>query len=118
MPLHASTSAVAYGDLEVPVWLPVLALGVVTAAIAYVSGIAASRRLGSRLASFVALLEVLSALLFAWILLGQVPTWVQFAGGFLVLTGVVVVKVGEPRVEGAGPAAELPLEPPSARPAA
>ena len=41
-----------------PWWLPVLALGVVTAALAYVTGIAAGRRLGSRLASFVALLEV------------------------------------------------------------
>ena len=33
-------------------------------------GIAAGRRLGSRLASFVALLEVLSAVVFAWLLLG------------------------------------------------
>ena len=45
-----------------PWWLPLLGLGVVTAAVAYVTGIAAGRRLGSRLASFVALLEVLFAL--------------------------------------------------------
>jgi drug/metabolite transporter (DMT)-like permease len=60
-----------------------------------VSGIAASRRLGPRLASFVALLEVLSGLVFAWLLLGQLLTWVQFAGGLLVLAGVVTVKAGE-----------------------
>jgi drug/metabolite transporter (DMT)-like permease len=99
IPLDATTSAVAYGESEVPVWVPVLALGVVTAAIAYVSGIAASRRLGSRLASFVGLLEVLAGLLFAWALLDQLPSWVQFVGGVLVLTGVVVVRLGEPEID-------------------
>lgn len=98
VPLAASTTTVTYGETQVPFWLPVLALGVVTAAIAYVSGIAASRRLGSRLASFVALLEVLAGLLFAWVLLGQVPTWVQVTGGVLVLAGVVTVKAGEAHV--------------------
>jgi drug/metabolite transporter (DMT)-like permease len=107
IPLRARTSSVPYGDTIVPFWLPVLALGVVTAAIAYVSGIAASRRLGPRLASFVGLLEVLSGLLFAWLLLGQLPTWVQFVGGVLVLAGVVVVKAGEARDQ-RDPAHELP----------
>ena len=41
-------------------WVPLLVLGLVTAALAYVAGIAAGRRLGSRLASFVALLEVVA----------------------------------------------------------
>lgn len=95
VPLGATTASVRYGDSVVPFWLPLLGLGVVTAAVAYVSGIAASRRLGSRLASFVALLEVLAGLLFAWALLGQVPSWLQVAGGVLVLAGVVVVKAGE-----------------------
>jgi len=101
VPLHASTDRVAYADVVVPFWLPVLALGVVTAALAYVSGIAASRRLGPRLASFVGLLEVLAGLVFAWVLLHQLPGWVQFVGGVLIVVGVVVVKAGEP-----GPGAE------------
>jgi drug/metabolite transporter (DMT)-like permease len=95
VPLDAGTTHVSYGDTVVPFWLPVAALGVVTAAVAYVSGIAASRRLGPRLASFVGLLEVLAGLLFAWALLGQLPSWVQIAGGVLVVAGVVVVKAGE-----------------------
>lgn len=98
VPLDAATSPVRYGDSVVPFWLPLLGLGVVTAAVAYVSGIAASRRLGSRLASFVALLEVLAGLLFAWALLGQVPSALQVVGGVLVLAGVVVVKAGEREV--------------------
>jgi drug/metabolite transporter (DMT)-like permease len=76
-------------------WLPVLGLGVVTAALAYVTGIAATRRLGSRLASFVALTEVLAALGFAWVLLGQAPRSIQLLGAALVLLGVVIVKSGE-----------------------
>ncbi|MGY2875681.1 drug/metabolite transporter (DMT)-like permease [Marmoricola sp. URHA0025 HA25] len=96
IPVEMSTATVRFDAAAVPFWLPVLALGVVTAAIAYVSGIAASRRLGPRLASFVALLEVLSGLLFAWLLLHQVPGLVQVVGGALVLAGIIVVKLGEP----------------------
>ena len=92
-----STTPATYAGTQVPWWVAVLALGVVTAAVSYTTGIAAGRRLGSRLASFVALNEVLFALLFAWLVLGEVPRWVQAVGGALVLTGVVLVKLGEPR---------------------
>ncbi len=70
-------------------------LGVVAAAVPYTSGIAAGRRLGSRLASFVALTEVLAAIVFAWLLLGELPRSVQLVGGLLILAGVVFVKLGE-----------------------
>ncbi len=97
VPLAMSTEAVSYDGTTVDWWLPLLGLGVVTAALAYVSGIAAIRRLGSRLASFVALLEVLFALVFAWLLLDELPRQVQVLGGALILAGVVVVKLGERR---------------------
>lgn len=97
VPLTASTGPVAFDGFSVPWWAPVLALGVVTAALGYVTGIAASRRLGPRLASFVALTEVLMALVFAWLLLSEAPRAVQLIGGALVLIGVVAVKLGEPR---------------------
>lgn len=95
LPFAANTAAVHFGGVTVAWWLPVLGLGVVTAALAYVTGIEATRRLGSRLASFVALTEVLAALGFAWILLGQAPRSIQLLGGALVLLGVVIVKSGE-----------------------
>lgn len=96
VPMHIGAASPAYRGHAVTWWLPVLTLGIVTAAIAYVAGIAASRRLGSRLASFVALGEVLAALLGAWALLGELPGPVQLAGGVLVLAGVVLVRLGEP----------------------
>ena len=93
--MTASTAAPTYAGHEVPWWLPLAGLGLVSAAAAYTSGIAASRRLGSRLASFVGLLEVVAAVGFAWLLLSQLPSAVQLAGGALILVGVVVVRLGE-----------------------
>ncbi|MFD6392502.1 EamA family transporter [Nocardia sp. NPDC060259] len=96
VPLHATTATVVFDDFSTPWWVPILVIGIVTAAIAYVTGIAATRRLGSRLASFVALTEVLAALLFAWALLGEAPRPIQLLGGALILLGVITVRLGEP----------------------
>jgi len=97
VPFEAPRVAVSFVDATVPWWVPIVALGAVTAAMAYVLGIGASRRLGSRLASFVGLAEVVSALVFAWLLLGETPTAIQLAGCSLILLGVIVVKMGEPK---------------------
>ncbi len=104
VPLAASTAPVALGGQTVPWWLLVLVFGAVTAALAYASGIAATRRLGARLASFVALSEVLAAVLAAWLLLGEVPRGTQLLGGVLILAGVVAVRLGEPASVAAPPA--------------
>src|SRR4051794_33272239 len=103
LPMRATTAAPTYAGEAVPWWLPFVGLGVITAALAYTTGIAASRRLGSRLASFVALLEVVAAVGFAWLLLDQLPGTLQLVGGAFVLAGVVVVKLGErpPRADAA-----------------
>jgi drug/metabolite transporter (DMT)-like permease len=95
MPMRASTASVEYAGTSVSWWVPLLLLGLVTAAISYVSGIAAIRRLGSRLASFVALSEVVSGVLWAWVLLDELPRAIQLFGGLLILVGVVGVKLGE-----------------------
>lgn len=97
LPLHATTVDTVYAGHAVAWWIPMGLLGLVTAALAYTMGIQASRLLGSRLASFVALLEVVAAVVFAWVLLGELPGPMQFAGGLLILLGVVGVKLGEPR---------------------
>jgi drug/metabolite transporter (DMT)-like permease len=95
LPIAWSTATVQFVPFAAPWWAVALVLGVITAALAYVTGIAATRRLGARLASFVALTEVMMATLFAWLLLGQVPLAIQVAGALLVVAGVVVVKLGE-----------------------
>ena len=95
LPLHRASASVAYSGATVEPWVPLVLLALVTAAVAYTTGIAAIRRLGSRVASFVALSEVLSGVLWAWLLLDELPRPVQLMGGVLIVAGVVAVKLGE-----------------------
>lgn len=111
MPFRATTSPVVFAMGSVPWWIPLLLLGLVTAALAYVTGIAAARHLGGRLASFVALSEVAAGLAFAWVLLDQAPKPMQLFGALLVLAGIVVVKLGEREVGSVGADEHLLVEP-------
>lgn len=95
LPMHATTASPEYAGTAVSWWLPLLGLGIVTAGLAYCTGVAAIRRLGARLASFVALLEVVAGVAFAWLLLDQLPGTLQLVGGALIVAGVIVVKLGE-----------------------
>lgn len=99
MPLEYSAAPPVYAGTAVPWWLPVLGLGIITAGFAYVAGIAAGRLLGPRLSSFVGLFEVVSAIGFAWLLLGELPQPIQLLGGALILAGVIAVQAGEKRVD-------------------
>jgi drug/metabolite transporter (DMT)-like permease len=95
LPLRVSGSPVTLLNARVSWLVPLLGVGLVAAAIAYVTGIGAARRLGAKLGSFVAMAEVLFAAGFAWVLLHQVPTGMQFLGGLLILAGVVAVRLDE-----------------------
>jgi drug/metabolite transporter (DMT)-like permease len=108
LPLEFSTADVQFSGFAVPWWVAAGALAIVTSSVAYVTGIIASRRLGARLASFVALSEVVAAMTFAWLLLDQQPLPVQILGAALVMAGVVIIKLGEPRLSEVNPEPEAP----------
>ena len=74
-------------------WVPVLLVGAISTAFAYVSGIQAIRMLGTRLASFLGLSEVVFAAIVSWILLGEAIGPVQLLGGLLILGGIVLVRL-------------------------
>ncbi|SMF19543.1 threonine/homoserine efflux transporter RhtA [Cellulosimicrobium cellulans J34] len=93
LPLAARFEDVALLGSSVPWFVPLAVVVLVATAFAYVSGVAATVRMGERLASFVGLSEVLFAVVIAWLLLGEVPTLVQAAGGVLVVVGVVLVRL-------------------------
>jgi drug/metabolite transporter (DMT)-like permease len=95
MPMHANTHPVTLAGAQMSWIVPVLGIALIAAALAYVLSIAAVRKLGAKLASFVSLVEVLFAVLFAWVLLEQVPTWIQAVGGVLVVGGVALVRLDE-----------------------
>lgn len=92
LPLAASTGTTILADRAVGWWLPALLLILVSAVLAYPSGIVAVRRLGSSAASFVSLTEVIFAVAFAFVLLGQRPGPMQLVGGVLILAGIALVQ--------------------------
>lgn len=88
----------------IPWWVPLLWVIVISSAVAYATSITASEILGSRLASFVGLLEVVAATMYAWVLLGEAPGWLQLIGGVLILVGIGFVRSEKPDVD-------APIEP-------
>lgn len=92
MPFVAPDVSVVLAGVEVAWWVPMLWVAAVGTTVGYALGVMAVPRIGSRVASFVVLSEVLFALGFAWIFLAEVPAPVQLAGGALILVGVVLVR--------------------------
>jgi len=99
LPMTFATQDVRVGGADLPWWLAIGELALIAAAAAYLLGTFAARRLGSTVASFVGLSEVLFAIVFAWLLLGELPHPVQLLGGVLIVGGVVAVRSGELRRE-------------------
>ena len=112
LPFHAPAIAVELAGVEVPWFIPLLWVAGVATTLGYAFGVMAVPRIGSRVASFVGLSEVLFALGFAWIFLSEIPAPIQFAGGALILAGVVLVKLDDirsaPRAMPVAPPVPLP----------
>ncbi len=92
IPLTATVGAVNLFGGVVPWWVPMLIVAVIATGIAYAVSIKASQMLGSRLASFLGLLEVVAATGYAWLLLGEQMTPPQLLGGVLILVGIAFVR--------------------------
>ena len=92
MPFAAPAVSVVLAGVEVPWFVPLLWVAAIATTMGYAFGVMAVPRIGSRVASFVGLSEVLFALGFAWIFLAEVPAPIQFAGGALILVGVILVR--------------------------
>lgn len=95
MPLTFTTNDTVVAGLTMSWMIPVIALGVITTAVAYSLGIAGIARLRPRFASLVGLAEVLFAVLAAWLLLGQAITPTQAVGGAVVLIGLALARQGD-----------------------
>ena len=115
VPFAANLGAVTLLSASVPWWVLLLAIGALATAIPYATSITASEMLGSRLASFVGLLEVVAAALYAWLLLGENLTLPQLLGGVLILAGIAFVRSERTAAvalePGSGPGSEPEREP-------
>lgn len=92
MPFTATLGTVQLFGGLVAWWIPMLIVGVLATGVAYATSIKASQLLGSRLASFAGLLEVVAATVYAWLLLGEQMTIPQLIGGLLILFGIGFVR--------------------------
>ncbi len=87
---------VVLGGFGLPGWAAALWLGLVCTALAYFLGISAIRRLSPQVAGGVAYLEVVTAIVLAWVLLGEALTPVQILGSVVIVTGAFVAQTAVP----------------------
>lgn len=114
LPLNAGWGPVEMLGRPVPVVVPLVTLGVVATALAYATSIAATELLGSRVASFFGLLEVVAATGYAWLLLAESLHPGQGLGGAAILLGIALVRRDRPRTPAGEPpavVAAVPLGP-------
>jgi drug/metabolite transporter (DMT)-like permease len=95
LPAGASARDVVLLRHQVSWVVPVAGIALLSTATGYSTGIIAARWLGAKLASFIGMAEILLAVLYAWALLGQLPSPAQFLGGAFILAGVALVKADE-----------------------
>lgn len=105
MPLRFTANDVVIGGATLPWLVPVVVLGVVATALAYLLGISGVARLRPSFASLVGLAEVLFAVLAAWLLLDERITTTQAVGGVVVLLGLALARLGDNAGEQGLPAA-------------
>ncbi|MFK4730122.1 EamA family transporter [Agromyces mediolanus] len=108
LPMTFVFDDVAFLGGSAPWYVPLLAVGLVSTAFAYTAGLAAIGRLGSRLAAFLGLSEVVFAGIAGWVLLGEVLGPLQILGGVLILAGIVCVKLERPATTAHGSAEPAP----------
>ena len=95
MPLTYTTGDVVLAGFTTSWIVPVVLLALLPTAIAYTLGIAGITRLRPSFASLVGLSEVLFAVLWAWLLIGEAVSITQAIGGFVVLVGLALARSGD-----------------------
>ncbi|CAJ1585178.1 EamA family transporter [[Mycobacterium] wendilense] len=92
MPLRFTANSVVVAGFTTSWVVPVAVLGVLSTAVAYTLGIKAVALLRPSFASLVGLSEVLAAVLWAWLLVGEAITVTQAVGGAVVLAGLALAR--------------------------
>ncbi|WP_017569019.1 EamA family transporter [Nocardiopsis halotolerans] len=96
LPWHMLADRVHLGPLALPGWTTALWLGLVCTALAYFLGISAIRRLSPPVAGAVGYLEVVTAIVLAWALLGEALTPAQILGAAVIVTGALIAQTAVP----------------------
>ncbi|MFC0582539.1 EamA family transporter [Micrococcoides hystricis] len=86
-----------FGYAELPFWVPLVVLVLLATVTAYITGVYSARFLGSTLASFISLTEVMFATLWAWLFISQDLKPSQLFGGLFILGGIILIKLDHGR---------------------
>ncbi|WP_307851322.1 EamA family transporter [Nocardiopsis sp. MG754419] len=84
------------GGVALPGWALALWLALVCTALAYFTGVSAIKRLSPQVAGGVAYLEVVTAIVLAWILLGEALNPMQLLGAVVIVTGAFITQTAVP----------------------
>lgn len=97
LPFTVTNHPATMAGIECSPWLIVTGMVLISTVLSYVLGVAASRMLGATVSSFTGYSEPLFGIFWTIVLLAIVPTQWQWIGAALIISGVVVVKIGEIR---------------------
>lgn len=97
LPFTVNNAPALLAGVELPVWVAVAGLALISTVAAYLLGVMAARRLGATMASFTGYSEPLFGIFWTIVLLTILPTGMQWLGAALIILGVVTVKLGELR---------------------
>lgn len=92
LPVAVFGRTVPFGPWVSPVWVLLVAVAVLSTALAYSLSLSSLRHLPSTVASVLALTEPVVATLIAWLMLGEVLTPAQIAGMVVLLSGAALVQ--------------------------
>ncbi|BBZ35136.1 EamA family transporter [Mycolicibacterium confluentis] len=95
MPFTVTSAPVTVAGFTTSWVFPALMLALVSTAVAYTLGIVGIAMLRPGFASLVGLAEVLFAVLWAWLLVGEAMTPIQAIGGAVVLAGLALARTGD-----------------------
>ncbi|MCH8553258.1 MAG: DMT family transporter [Natronospirillum sp.] len=96
LPWSVLSGEISIAGQQAPAMVSVIWLGLIATALAYWTGVAAIRRLSPPVAGGVAYLEVVTAIILAWLLLNETLTMVQFTGASIVVLGAWLAQRGTP----------------------
>ncbi|AOS63896.1 EamA family transporter [Actinoalloteichus hymeniacidonis] len=90
------TGTVEISGIAMPAMIALLWLAGVSTALAYLAGVAAVRRLSPAVAGAVGYLEVVTAIVLAWLLIGEALSPMQTLGAVIVLAGAFIAQFSVP----------------------
>lgn len=99
LPFEMSAAPTTLVSLDVPVWVTVTLLVLVSTVAGYVLGVGGARRLGPTVASFTGYSEPVFSFVWTALILAFIPGPWQFVGAIAIIAGVVLVKLGEVKTE-------------------